>query len=176
MTEPTSNVPLAYYNDSRDPWRPMVRLMALAAIAQGGITLLAYLSQVAFVLCQPFLRPAGSPAVSLGALSWFDTALMLIASTILIVGGALARRLHSTGRRWILVGAAIYVGAIAVTFCTSVAIYVPLGGLGQKGWGLILLVISTPLFKDLELCLIPAVIWIFFRRREVAALFPASRL
>jgi hypothetical protein len=173
MTEPIPAVaPLAYYDDSRDPWRIVARLMAIVAIAQGGLGLLGVASDLLDLWSGDlfnFFPPFGK------AWSYVFVGSSFIAAALLVAAGILALQFQRTGYKLIVVGS---VATIVTAFVELGLSALSLRGMRIANPGIstldfVSLVVST--IRDLLLqSLLPIVLWILFRRREMRNLFQGN--
>jgi hypothetical protein len=166
--EPTPVEPLSYYDRTNDPWLPMIRLMSVLAIAHGGLSLLSFLCRLAITAWQWFAPT--SAAISYGPAVGFD-AIPALSAVMMMVGGILALRGQRDGRRVILIGSMIYIVAALIAFVVVQISYVYSGTFQRWGMPLSVSQSITTFFSALQRCLVPSLLWYFFRRPTVVELF-----
>jgi hypothetical protein len=168
MTEPTPVTPLEYSNRSREPWLPMIRFMAIAAIFYAAIPIVSYLWVVGFVVAQQFSTPPTARTIGYRSTEQLLVELPShIAGAIVVVGGILAARINPAGRKTILISVVIYVLCNAGSAVWSVRHMLSTVPIAQYGPEFILYY-STSTFFSLALHdVVPVLLFLFFRRKEV---------
>ncbi len=165
--EPTPTLPvmpLDYVDRVADPWRPVARLMAAAAVAQGVALVLPTLWELSqgTSVWGAFLY-AGRDVVRWGML--LTDLLRSAAGITLAVGGGLACARRPAGRACVLwAEPAVAALGLAHTGLNIVRYYGLIRGATQ--WQMMM--VDQLLSAVLPLVL-PAVVWGFFRRPEVRA-------
>jgi hypothetical protein len=173
MTEPISALPpLAYYDNSRDPWLPMVRLMAIAAIAQAGLVILMNLIRM-LTMASSFYFPSRNMSYGTWDSLVFDLP-GFAGAIIMLIGAILSMRVVTGGRRTLLVGIAIYIPAVLLSGMVTFVQYEMKGYFTRYGVAFASTQLTSVSFYAVQRCLLPALVWVFFRRGPVEELFATT--
>ncbi len=176
MTEPTPVVSLEYSDRLQEPWLPMIRFMAIAAVLYAAIPIVSYLSTVGFLLLQQFSVLPATRTIRFTSTEQVLVELpSQIAAAIIVVGAILATRLSPNGRKMIVAGAAIYVVCGAAVAVWSVARLFSTIPRGQFGPGFVLYYSTSNFFSQAQHDVVPALLFLFFRRKEVRDVMESAR-
>ena len=164
---PATAVPLEYDRRSPDPWRPVVRLTALAVVAQGlTMALPGVLGATELLARSAAIRSiAGNPADG----AWLVVELARGGVGVaLAVGGGMVVRGRPTGRPFVVAGevaaAVLVVAQMLVTVWRTYALLSRASAGGGADW---LRLIGMQLLYAPQALVLPALVWALFRRPEV---------
>ena len=158
-------IPLEYDRPAAGGWRPVIRLMSAAAVAQGAADVLTFMGQVAQVFAGNSGRfRLGSGAELFGLLVESGQAGVGVG---LMVAGWLAFRNRASGRGLI---APLELAAAALIVTRAAAFAWRYQQFRFAPLQLLMMVLVSFLYAIAGLVL-PALLWAFFRRPEVRASF-----
>jgi hypothetical protein len=171
-TEPQPVVPLHYFERSREPLKWVVRLVALMAIVDGALVVSVFLLESGFLLWQSFI-PTVAARISLQGWQWLGFGVPGAASgMVFVVGGGWSLRLRPIGRRTIMIGALLMIiVTIASSVVSAVLLHSRVSGL-PPGY-FIYQTLNNATYTARH-CVLPAVVWYFFRRPEVFEVFQSK--
>jgi hypothetical protein len=167
---PTPAVPLDYFEQHREPWVPVVRMVTRLVIWLQVYILLYYLAEVsgyfAHLLTPGFRAPAATGLPLVVAFPEF------LGHLAILLGAMDARKMREEGRRWIT-GGSMFLMLLALPSYMAVGLYQAGSYRYSHYYG--------PVYTIVFLCkrilaaagsmIVPFFIWKFFKRPEVRALF-----
>jgi hypothetical protein len=174
MTEPTSVLPLAYYEQSAEPLMLIVRIMALAAIWESGSFLASYFWQLSFLIWKTLVpNRAGLPHLFGVPMQSVVEIPSGVAAIVLLVGAFMTFRMNSTGRKLLAGGAAGMAVVCALTY-VFYGVFSIVGLRRQWGMDYCIYQIGNELLYAVQRTVLPSVLWFFFRRPAVVRLFSTA--
>jgi hypothetical protein len=171
--DPMPALPLEYFDRRSGPWVAVVRLVAWVGIFYAGIVIASELAWVLELLRESFSRPIGfRSSVQNNIVAGVLPAIDAIA---LLVGGTMSLQRDRAGRIILLASSA---GAVA---CVMVSFLITLGMIMSRYpanyppiWLILIQQLIGGFFLMLYRLIVPVLLWIVFRKREVREVFDAS--
>jgi hypothetical protein len=169
---PTPALPLEYFDRRSGPWVAVVRLMAWVGIFYSGIMILSELTWVLVYLLEEISR---TPTFRMNFVSSVVAGLLPAVNAIVLLIGCIMTLQRSRGGRLMLLGASIAAVVIAMLSLVISLVATPLTRY-PSSFRLILLIqqLVGGFLTALQHSVVPVLLWIVFRKREVREVFDAS--
>ena len=168
---PVPALPLEYFDRRGGPWVAVVRLMAWVGIIYAGLVIASELTSIIAYLLQSFSRTSYRVNLSYNIVPGILPSLNAI---LMLIGGSMALQGNRSGRQ-LLLGSCI--GAVA---CAMLGIFITLLLMPLSIYPTFRLLpilfqqIVGGFFTALQHSIVPMLLWIVFRKREVREVFDAS--